>query len=63
MKSHNERILKHLKSGKKLTSYSALSLFGCFRLSGRIWDLKQKGHNIKRKMIKSNGKIFAQYSL
>lgn len=63
MKSQNEKILKHLKSGKKLTAMEALNKFKCFRLAARIRDLKDQGHNILSVMVKRNGSYVAQYSL
>ncbi len=57
-------ILEHLESGKTLTPLQALHFFGCLRLSARILDLKDAGHNIKTTMIKlSTGKRVAQYEL
>ena len=37
--SQNDNILSYLKKGKKLDPMKALKLFGCFRLSARIFDL------------------------
>ena len=44
--SQNSRILTHLQKGKSLTPIGALNKFGCFRLSGRIYDLKQDGYKL-----------------
>lgn len=63
MKTQNEQILRHLKRGRKITPLQALNLYGCFRLSGRILELKQQGHPIKSEMVKVNKKYVAQYSL
>jgi hypothetical protein len=41
----------------------ALEKFGCFRLGGRIYDLKQRGHKIETVMVEKNGKRFATYRL
>jgi len=58
------RILGHLAHGKKLTPISALRLFDCLRLGGRIHELRRRGHKIRREMIDlANGKIVAQYFL
>lgn len=59
-----ELILEHLENVGPLTPLDALNLFGCFRLTSRIWDLKQDGHNIQTQ-TKSlpNGKSVAVYSL
>jgi hypothetical protein len=61
MKSQNQKILLHLKKGKKITPLEALNKFGCLRLSGRIFDLKEDGHDIKMKMVVRNSKRVAQY--
>ena len=45
-------ILTHLKSGKTITSLSARKRpFYCLRLSGRIWDLRNRGIDIKTREI------------
>lgn len=44
-------ILEHLESGNSITALEALHRFGCFRLSGRIYDLKNKGHKITKTMV------------
>ena len=59
--SQNSKILAHLKEGKSITPIGALNKFGCFRLSGRIYDLKKEGYNICCKMITKQGKHFASY--
>ena len=62
MASQNQRVLKHLKSGKPLTSLQALNKFGIMRLAARINELKLN-HNIESKPVKRDGKRFAQYRL
>ena len=62
-KSQEKRILNYLKNGGKITPLEALNKFGCLRLSGRIYDLKRKGYNIKSNRIIVNKKQVAQYSL
>ena len=44
--TQKERILKALEEGRELTPKDAINEFGCFRLSARICDLKEEGHNI-----------------
>tara|TARA_R100001460_G_scaffold101327_1_gene145224 strand:+ start:190 stop:387 length:198 start_codon:yes stop_codon:yes gene_type:complete len=61
--SQNNQILSYLEKGKKITPIDALNKFGCFRLSARILDLRQKGHNIITENITKDGKTFARYSL
>lgn len=61
--SQNKAILNALKRGLKLTPLDMLRLFGCLRASGRIFDLRAKGHAIKTTMITTrDGKRVAQYS-
>lgn len=62
-KSQCEEILKHLQSGRSLSPLEALERYGCFRLGGRIYDLKKQGHKIKTIMVEKNGKHFASYKL
>ena len=62
--SQKTRILKHLEDGRSITPLDALNLFGCFRLSAVIFDLKEEGHDIQTKMVTNqNGKKFASYTL
>lgn len=67
--SQNDQILKYLKNHKKgITPMGALSLCGCWRLSARIKDLREEGHNIYTTMeVKEyeNGttKRYARYIL
>lgn len=57
-------ILQHLQSGKSINPLQALNQYGCFRLGARIYDLKQDGYLIDRRMVKTeNGKKYAEYSL
>ena len=45
--SQNEKILKYLQTHKKgITPQVAYEKFGCMRLSGRIWDLRNAGYKI-----------------
>ena len=63
MKPQTEKILQWLKLGHSITPIDALKMFGCFRLSGRIHELKSKGYDIKTNMIEMQDKKFAEYSL
>ena len=63
MKTQNEKILNHLKKGKKITPISALKMFGCFRLSARIYNLIRQGYDIKMERITKDGKKFGSYYL
>lgn len=63
--SQCNQILAWLKSGHSLTALDALNRFKCFRLASRISDLKRRGYNIVKKMVKNeeNGKHYAQYTI
>jgi hypothetical protein len=52
-----------LLNGYTITQLDALKMFGCFRLSARISDLKDQGFDIVTKMVKVNDKRVAQYCL
>jgi len=57
-------ILDYLKAGNRITPLEALDLFKCMRLGGRIYDIKQDGFTIEKKMIKvGSGKYVAEYML
>lgn len=58
------KIRAWLESGRTITSLEALKLFGCLRLSSRIWDLRNDGVNVQKERIKTaSGKFVAQYSI
>ena len=44
--NQTEQILEYLKAGNSLTPIDALNMFGCFRLSARIKDLRDAGYEI-----------------
>ena len=49
--TQNQKILKYMRTHRKgITPMDALKLCGCFRLSARIHDLKEEGHNIYKTM-------------
>lgn len=59
------RILSHLLSGKPITPLDALRLYGSFRLSGVVFNLRAKGYDITRVTVKCplTGSRYAKYSL
>lgn len=59
----NERILSYLQTGKRLTPLIALRRFGCLRLSGRIYELRALGHQIKSELVRRGGKWVSEYWL
>ncbi len=64
-RSQNESILDHLIEKRTINPLQALQLYGCFRLSARIFDLKERGINIEKHTEKdrSTGKEYAVYTL
>ena len=62
--TQNGKILKALLNGERLTQLDAYTRFNCTRLGARIYDLKQQGHKIERRMIVvPSGKCVAEYRL
>jgi hypothetical protein len=62
--SQREKILKRLLSGKTITSLQAILNYGCTRLSARIWEIKDMGHVIQTKSVRTpTGQVVTQYSL
>tara|TARA_Y100001937_G_C6972318_1_gene263877 strand:+ start:361 stop:576 length:216 start_codon:yes stop_codon:yes gene_type:complete len=61
--SQENIILDHLKEHKFITSWEAIQEYRITRLSARIYELREKGHNIITKNVSENGKRFAEYSL
>ena len=61
--SQNALIKGCLLNGHSITALDALNMFGCFRLSARIANLKDQGMNITTEMVEINDKRIAKYSL
>lgn len=61
--SQCEKILIHLQTGKSINPIQALNLYGCFRLSARIYDLKKAGFDINSRLVLKNGVQYAEYSM
>ena len=59
--SQENKILEYLRSGNRLTPMDALRLFNCWALSSRVSDLNKHGAGIKSKLVKGNGKVYAEY--
>lgn len=63
-KTQKALILKALQQGDRLTHLDAEKRFNCLRLGARIYDLKQQGHKIERRMVVvPSGKCVAEYRL
>lgn len=62
--SQNDKILSHLKAGRSISPLEAMGVFGVYRLAARIFELRQDGHEIVKK-IKDDGqgRTYAEYSL
>jgi hypothetical protein len=52
-----------LLNGYLITQLDALNMFGCFRLSARIANLRDEGLDIITDMVNVNDKRIAKYSL
>lgn len=64
--SQKKKILRHLEEGNRLNPMQALNLFGCFRLSAVIFDIRaEKGYDyIKTTKIENrNGNKYAEYKV
>lgn len=46
MDSQNAEILAYLKRGEAITQAEAVRVFGIYRLSARIFDLRAAGHMV-----------------
>lgn len=61
--SQNALIKGWLLNGHSITTLDALNMFGCFRLSARIANLKDQGLPIITDMVTINDKRVASYRL
>ena len=62
--SQEQLILKHLQEVGSITPMVALNKYGCFRLSARIFNLREKGYEIKmRRHTTPTKKVVAEYYL
>ena len=48
--SQNGMILDYLQKGYTLTQAEAISLFGCYRLGARIFEIRELGFDIRKSM-------------
>lgn len=64
MESQNQTILNHLKTHKQITSWEAIQKYHITRLSARIFDLKEKGYDIRSISERDeNNNPYARYVL
>ncbi len=66
--SQNKRLLSHLLQGNKVTPLTAWGMLGIYRLSARIFDLRDRGFDVKTDRIEvenGHGEKFnvAEYSI
>ena len=66
--SQNEMVLNHLRRAGSITQMEAIDRYGITRLGARIFELKQRGHNITRTMEQARNRYnapthFARYYL
>lgn len=62
--TQTQQILHALERGKEITPLDALRMFGCLRLGGRIFDLRSRGWDIEKRMVKTpNGSHVAAYRM
>ena len=56
--SQNECILKYLKTHKRgITPKIAYEKFGCLRLSARIYQLRERGHDISSTIVEVKNSV------
>lgn len=61
--SQNALIKGWLLNGYSITPMEALNMFGCFRLSARIANLREDGLQVVTDMVTINDKRVARYYL
>ena len=66
--THCDRVLEYMKRYGGITQAEAYERLGCVRLSGRIYDLKAKGHKITSTNVAGTNRYgepchFARYTL
>jgi len=49
--TQNERVIKYLSEGNKITSLDAWQELGIMRLASRIYDIKRQGVSINKEQI------------
>lgn len=66
--TQEEMIRKHLNKKGSITSWEAIKLYGCTRLSSKIYDLRKEGFKIKTDYVTKKNRYgyfvnFAKYVL
>jgi len=56
------KILAYMQRGNRIDAMKALTMFRCFRLAARVWELRGLGYDIKtREVANENGGYHAEY--
>ncbi len=50
--TQRERVLALLKAGRCLSAIDALRLVGTNRLAARVFELREAGHDIRRRLVR-----------
>lgn len=66
--NQRERVLQYMQDFGTITPLDALSDLGVMRLGARIWDLRNAGHQISRRMVSAKNRYgevvtYAEYRL
>jgi hypothetical protein len=61
--SQEENVKRYLEQMNMITPYYALNVYGAFRLSAIIFNLRKEGLDIITELVTSKGKTFACYML
>ena len=66
--SQKTMILDYLEQNGSITQAEAITALGCYRLGARIWELKERGYKIIRRMEDGTNRFgertrYARYSL
>lgn len=60
--SQRAQIQKYMENGHRITQLEALNLFGCMRLATRVFEMRERGIDVRTDMITvPSGKRVAQY--
>ena len=59
--SQKQRILRALQAGRRLTAEDAQDLCRCFRLAAVVFDLRDEGYDVHKRMIPHPGGTHAEY--
>lgn len=68
MDAQCDRVIDYIKTNGSITQFEALNRLGIMRLASRISDLRNKGYQIKKSMVKDKNRYgekvsYASYSL